>query len=124
KKLTFAIALMALGSTSLLAQDAKTQSSGDSSSKQSSSKSDSGSPKALQADKPLYQQDDAQTDSPEPEIKATPTYTSSFIENAIDGGPSFKRPVLIPTASFSQSLSSGQSSIGNGMIWRGQQNVA
>ena len=124
-KLSFALALMTLGSVSLLAQDAKPQSSGSSSSKESSSsKLDSGSPKALQADKPLYQQDDAQTDSLVPEIKATPTYTSSFIQNTIDGGPSFKRPVLIPTFSFSQSLTSGQSSVGNGMIWRGQQNVA
>lgn len=121
RNFTISLFLLVCVATSALAQQSS-QSSGDSSSKTPSTSS---SPKPLQADTPLYQgQEKKSDDSQAVETKSSPTYTSGLIENPVEGGTPFKHPVLIPSLSFSQSLSSGQSSIGNGTIWKGGQTAA
>jgi hypothetical protein len=99
-------------------QPAPAPSSGDSSSK---ADSNSEGPKALEPDKPLYQEGD-QTPVDE-NITPQPTYNSGVIASNPEGGTPFKRPVLTPSFQFVQSVLSQESTVGNGMIWRGQQTV-
>jgi hypothetical protein len=87
----------------------------------SSSKSNS-EPKALEPDKPLYQQDDAQ--QPAPETRPQPVWNSGVATSGVGGDTPFRHPVLTPSFNFVQSVQSQESTIGNGTVWHGQQTVA
>ncbi len=118
-KIRFAFAIVLLLSMAAWAQEpAPAPASGDSSSKAGSN---SDAPKALEADKPLYQETDS---APVEELKPQPNYNSSLIATSPEHGTPFKHPVLTPSFQFVQSVQSQESSIGNGMIWKGQSSVA
>jgi hypothetical protein len=92
-----------------------TSSTGDSSSKPNSE------PKALEPDKPLYQQTD---EPPAQEAKPQPVWNSGVATSGVGGDTPFRHPVLTPSFNFVQSVQSQESTVGNGMIWHGQQTVA
>src|SRR4051812_39948319 len=86
-------------------QPAPAPSSGESSSK-TGSKTEG--PKALEADKPLYQEAD---ETPVEEVKQEPVYNSSVIAPIVEGGTTYKHPVLTPSFQFVQSIYSGESTV-------------